>query len=107
MERTIKFSVNAVRWFDKINGNTYHSVNITRLKDGANIAHEWTYGYDDFYKQTALKIMSEAKWLPVKYRGKYENGFPKCFDYEREKNYPILWNVSNGLKREMIANGRI
>ena len=51
--------------------------------------------------------MIEAKWLPVKYRGKYENGFPKYFDYEREKNYPILWNVSNGLKREMITNGRI
>ena len=101
MERTIKFSVNAVRWFDKINGNTYHSVNITRLKDGANIAHESTYGYDDFYKQTALKIMSEAKWLPVKYRGK------NSWDYERENNYPILWNVSDGLKRDMVANGKI
>ena len=32
---------------------------------------------------------------------------PLCFDYERENNYPILWTVSDGLKRECVANGKL
>lgn len=43
--RKIKFVCNAVRWFDKINGNTYHSVRITRIKDGKVIADQFQYGY--------------------------------------------------------------
>jgi hypothetical protein len=51
--------------------------------------------------------MEKAKWLPPKYRGQHENGFPKSADYERENNYPILWNIRDGLKRECIANGEL
>lgn len=95
------FSVNAVKWFDRINGNTYHSINITRLEDGAQIAHEWTYGYGEAYRQTTLETLSKAGWLPKNYTK--EN----LYLYERENQYPILYNVSEGLKRDMIANGKI
>ena len=98
-ERKIKFVCNAYRWFDKANGNTYHSVRVTRVKDGETIVHAWTYGYGDHYRQTALEIMSAKKFLPVKYRG--ENKYL----YERENNYPIYWQVSDGLKRECVSNG--
>jgi hypothetical protein len=95
----ILFVVNAVRWFDKVNGNTYHSVRITRTKDKKVFCSEKeVYGYDDHYKQTALKIMFENKLLPKKYDSK------NCYLYERENNYPILWECQNGLKRDMIAN---
>ena len=100
-----KFTCNAVKWFDKVNGNTYHSVRIIRHRDGEVLVGSFQYGYGDHYRQTALEIMAACKWLPVKYRGHHENGSSKAYDYERENNYPILWNVSNGLKRECVANG--
>ena len=106
----IKYICTAVKWFDKVNGNTYHSVRVTRCRDGKTIVGlhpPYEYGYGDQYRYTALDAMAAAKWLPVKYRGNYENGCPKAGVYERENGYPIIWNVSNGLKREMIANGTL
>lgn len=97
----IKHTANAVKWFDSVNGNTYHSVQITRHRDGKMLFCQFQYGYGDHYRQTALEAMADAKWLPVKYRD-----VNYCCLYERENNYPILWNVSNGLKRECIANGQ-
>lgn len=108
MEKTRKilFVVNAVRWFDRINGNTYHSVNVTRCHDGKTIYHPITYGYGDSYRQTALEIMDKEGFLPVEYTGKNDNKHNKHYLYERENNYPIMWNVSDGLKRDCIENGK-
>jgi len=99
MERKIKFLAHVVKWFDKVNGNTYHSVNITRCKDGKVLKCAWTYGYGSQYVQTALEAMLKAGWLPKKYTRE------TILQYERENYYPIAWNETHGLKREMIANG--
>ena len=99
MTTSIKYICNAIKWRDKINGNTYHSVKITRVKDKKVIYGELQYGYGDQYKYTALDAMANAKWLPVKYRK--ENSYL----YERENDYPIIWNVSYGLKRDAARNG--
>lgn len=101
----IKFVATAVRWFDKVNGNTYHSVQITRVKDGKTIYCPITYGYGEHYQQTALEAMEKAKWLPKEYRGQSEYGYKKYYHYERENNYPIMWSVTNGFKRDCVANG--
>lgn len=95
----IKFVVNAVKWFDKVNGNTYHSCEIMRTSDGVKIYCPFEYGYGDAYRQTALNKMIEAGWL---------EGYTKetAYSYERENNYPIDWNVRHGLKKECIANGK-
>lgn len=100
----IKFVAMAWRWFDRINGNTYHSVRITRCRDGATIACPWAYGYGDTYRQTALEAMAASRWLPVAYRGPATYGSP-AYNYEREHNYPIEWNVSDGNKRDMVRGG--
>lgn len=100
--RVIRFTVVAKKWFDKVNGNTYHSVRCVRCRDGAIVVGQFQYGYGEHYRQTALQAMAEAKWLPKKYRGTNET-----FHYERENNYPILWTVSYGLKRDCIANGKL
>ena len=97
--RQIRFIAHVVRWFDRINGNTYHSIRIVRVRDNKTIFCKWRYGYADHYKQTAFSVMEEAKWLPPKYFG------DKAYLYERENNYPIEWIVRDGLKREMVANG--
>ncbi len=99
-KRNIKYVCKAARWFDRINGNTYHSVRVTRCRDGAVIVGAFQYGYGTHYKQTALLAMAEAKWVPVRYRS---NGAE--WQYERENNYPIEWVVTDGLKRDCVANG--
>lgn len=97
--RKIKFICIAKRWFDKVNGNTYHSVRITRLKDDKTIVGQFQYGYGEHYRQTALEVMLKAGWLPSQYNNDNK------YSYERENNYPIYWNVSNGLKRDCVRNG--
>ncbi len=97
----IKFSARGARWFDKANGNTYHSVRVTNCETGETRAAPFQYGYDDHYRQTALELMLSEGWLPKAYTR------DNMYLYERENEYPILWNVSDGLKRDCVANGTI
>ena len=106
MERKIKYVANAVRWFDKVNGNTYHSVNITSCKTAITVHCPFGYGYGDQYRYTALKKMADVGWIPKRYAKYKKSGSTDLFMYERENNYPILWNVSDGKKRDCIANGK-
>jgi hypothetical protein len=116
-----KFTVIARRWFDKMNGNTYHSVRCIRHKDNAVCVGPFQYGYGEHYKQTALEVMADKEWL-VKPRQKMPNvkrpqvfdtipkktyTYKNCFSYERENNYPIIWIVSDGLKRDCVENGKL
>jgi hypothetical protein len=96
----VQYVCKAIKWFDKVNGNTYHSVNITRTSDGKKVYGQFEYGYGDQYRQTALESMEKAGWIPEKYTGKNR------YMFERENNYPILWDCSDGLKRDCIANGK-
>ena len=104
--RRIKFTATAARWFDRVNGNTYHSVRITRHRDCKTICCPFQYGYGDQYRYTALEAMARAKWLPPKYRKPATSGGLDVWAYERENNHPILWTVSDGLKRDCVTNGR-
>ena len=95
-----EYTAIAKRWFDRVNGNTYHSVRIIRNKDGKMIACPFTYGYERAYEQTALAAMLKSGWLPKKYNDK------NVYLFQRENNYPIEWVVSDGLKRDCVANGK-
>lgn len=79
-----KFLVIAKRWFDEINGNTYHSVKITDLETGKVYIVGKTYGYGSHYEYTAINKLIAEGLIDAKYR--YCN-------YERENNYPIIWEV--------------
>jgi hypothetical protein len=105
-KRQIKFVAIVRLWRDKVNGNTYHSVRVIRTRDGKILYCPFTYGYGDHYRVTALNAMAEAKWLPTKYRQPNCNGTPNVWLYERDNNYPILWAVSEGTKRDCVANGK-
>ena len=51
----LKYIVEGRRWFDKINGNTYHKVYITDARNNSFVfGSPLTYGYDDQYRQTAF-----------------------------------------------------
>ncbi len=99
MKIKIKYLAEVMRWFDRANGNTYHSVRVTRCRDGAVIAAEMTYGYGSSYEQTALKLMADHKWLPVKYRN--GNGYL----YNQENSYPLRYVIADGTKCDTINNG--
>uniref|UniRef100_A0A6M3LBV4 Uncharacterized protein n=1 Tax=viral metagenome TaxID=1070528 RepID=A0A6M3LBV4_9ZZZZ len=52
-----KYIIHGRRWFDKINGNTYHVISITTTSDSKKIysSPNMEYGYGDHYRQTAYK----------------------------------------------------
>jgi len=124
--RQIKFTVIAKKWFDRVNGNTYHSVRCVRMRDNAIVVGQFQYGYGEHYKQTALSVMFDAGWFkrftrlaisgidPIQAKIQSENGFEEIYYthstiylFEWENNYPILWTVSAGLKRDCVANGKL
>jgi hypothetical protein len=54
----VRWIVNAKKWFDKVNGNTYHSVRITDAKTNKPIySSGMTYGYGDQYRHTAMDYL--------------------------------------------------
>lgn len=112
--RQLKFTVIAKKWFDKVNGNTYHSVRCVRHKDNAIVVGFYRYGYGEHYKQTALSVMYDAGWFKnyrqqktIKDGIHYRYTQASIYLFERENGYPILWTVSAGVKRDCIANGRL
>jgi hypothetical protein len=46
-----------------MNGNTYHSVNVTDVSTGFTIYCPYQYGYGDHYRQTALVAMYKEMWI--------------------------------------------
>ena len=57
MEKNIV--IEARRWFERTNGNTYHSVRV--YVNGERVGHEpFAYGYGEQYLQTALHILQDA-----------------------------------------------
>ena len=56
MKHTIMMS--GRRWFDRVNGNTYHSVEVYvdhKFLDRTDFA----YGYDDGYRQTGFELLQK------------------------------------------------
>lgn len=47
------------KWFDRVNGNTYHSVKYHDFDTGRTISSGIVYGYENHYKQTAYAMMVE------------------------------------------------
>ena len=79
------------RWFDKVNGNTYHSVEI--FIDGVMVKNiGMTYGYDDCYIQTAMEWLFENGYVTEKYSpSRYfrENGInfnSRAYDVSRKRD---------------------
>lgn len=78
--------ISARRWFDRVNGNTYHSVAVT-LPDGSTRTQGCTYGYGSHYEQTALELVvggehpRTARGNPVPVWQWYEdNGYRVVYD---------------------------
>lgn len=46
------------KWFNKVNGNTYHTVEI-QLNGEFFCKSKMTYGYGDHWRQTALELLQD------------------------------------------------
>lgn len=57
------FTIQAKRWFDRINGNTYHSVAIYNGNEFVD-KNPFTYGYDEHYRQTAMELLQNKGIYP-------------------------------------------
>jgi hypothetical protein len=47
------------RWFEKTNGNTYHSVSVSVNNDFED-SNPFCYGYGNQYEQTAFSLLKKA-----------------------------------------------
>ena len=88
----IKFYVTTQRWTDRVNGNTYHAVQIENLKTGKTIFKSgFTYGYGDHYRQTAIDYLIKRKLLKASNR----------YNHELIRKTIQFAPPIDGLKREM------
>lgn len=69
----IKFICDVKIWFDRINGNTYHAVNITDSKTNKLIfSSGLTYGYGEQYKHTAYEGLAKLGLFDLKDRNNHD-----------------------------------
>lgn len=71
--------VNALSWFDKVNGNSYFSAQVTLnygTPEAVTFALPFQYGYGDQYRYEALSLLIEkgyliegANWYDIKEMG--------------------------------------
>lgn len=88
----IKYIIEVNKWFDKVNGNTYHSVDITQVKNNKLIVSSGlTYGYDEQYKTTSYDELIKLRLVKEKDRHNH--------DLNR-KRFKFVVN-ENALKRDL------
>lgn len=87
------YTIIAKRWFQRSNGNTYHSVNV--YKNGELLDRvPFTYGYGNHYEQTALAMLQKlsiaSPETTVFWKWQEEYGRDKvlviCEDVKRKKD---------------------
>ena len=59
----IKYVIHAKKWFDQVNGNTYHAIRVLDTKKHKLISSDFCYGYGDQFMETARKTMIKRGWL--------------------------------------------
>lgn len=89
-----KYLIIGRRWFDRINGNTYHSVEIVEIilgrEDETIATIPMTYGYGDQYKHTAYDELIRLGLAKEEDRFNHELNRKRfryeCFDVSRKRD---------------------
>ena len=82
------------RWFDKINGNTYHAVQVI-LNHNVVYTSPMTYGYDDHYIQTAANWLRENGYINL------GDKYTPLWKVEEMIGFKLITSVRDGLKRDL------
>ena len=68
MKEFNSMAIFAKRWFDRVNGNTYHSVSIS-IDGQEEIKRNYEYGYDEQWKNTAWEMLVNTGYASGDYQG--------------------------------------
>lgn len=89
LKKTDIILIEGRRWFDKVNGNTYHSATV--YVNNEEVARDpFTYGYSDAYIQTGFDLINKL----------YQTNWQSTRD-AREQGYNVRYTVTDGLKRDL------
>lgn len=80
-------NISAARWFERTNGNTYHSVTLS-LPDGTQMRTPYAYGYGQQYEDTALALL-------IAHFGDAKEDDTRLFPYLTTKGFYPLVTVSD------------
>lgn len=87
-----------LRWFDKINGNTYHSTQVI-INDEDSFYEGMTYGYDRAYEQTAQEILIK-KVLNKRASNKLKDN-RNMFQFFKNRNITIISHHKDVKKKDL------
>ena len=81
-----KYVINGYKWFEKTNGNTYHTVTIDSVKDNKRVfeSKHMCYGYGEQWKQTAYDELVKLKLVKKEDRHNYDLNRKRFMWYEHE-----------------------
>jgi len=92
------------RWFDRVNGNTYHSARV--YVDGElTLAVPFQYGYGDQYMWTAWSALVEKRGLDVERY--HSGGMESPWRWGERHGVKVSYDAADVLKREVKAWGEI
>ena len=99
MKKPRSITIIGRKWFDRVNGNTYHSAQV--LVDGATVHRtDRAYGYGDQYEQSGFEWLEANGYLPG--REKYLNGLQEApFRYCERVGITYERMAFDTLKREL------
>ena len=100
------FHISGRRWFDKVNGNTYHSARVFADGELAAVV-PFQYGYGDAWEWSALVATVEAGALVGLRSGPHDSLRPwwQHID-ESDGAHTLTTDVADVLKREAVAHGK-
>lgn len=100
--KTIKaVHISGKRWFQKLYGNTYHTVKIeVAFEDGTRelLSSPRTYGYGEMWNQTALTMLIDGGYAVQEYYPAPHDKQPKYYyatAYCRDKGITCFTDVSD------------
>ena len=99
--------IQAKEWFDRINGNSYFSAQVTinfGMKTAKVIYLPFQYGYGSHYQDMSMKALIEKGF--VKDAEISKNGNEAIWLYCQRKNIILRYNKQdNCLKRDVVSFG--
>lgn len=87
------------RWFDRINGNTYHSCEVFVNGESVGIS-PMDYGYDSAYIQSGYDLLVEKEYLPDTKSPTNGSSTPLWRVCEDE-GIELITRVTDGRKRDL------
>lgn len=88
--------IQAKEWFDKINGNSYFSMNITinfGMSDQESFYVPIQYGYGDQYRHEAFEELQKRSFIPK------QDGMAQMWKYYQDNNIIVRYSKQENCKK--------